>query len=295
MKRFIICLALLTFTFCSSEDCLKESSTDSCKSIAVEDFDGFSCFASVSGCIIFPKDTDIQKAFIKLNKGFSLEYFSAVEGYPIDFMKIPSFNKESYTEDEMIVRNEASLTDEQKNVMKSNNTCYYNFINRFNESENKYNNVEDKNICYKASKFSELDGLVDCGYIDFKFKTLGNKDVSIKTCFPTPNENMPEELKQYFKEIVLETYYIERLLEIKETMEDDTDSYEIVVENSNGNKVLYTDESDVPIPILIKNSRDYDEKATKLVNSFWDTLYEVGQQLSSFIGSINKKIINIIF
>ena len=81
------------------------------------------------------------------------------------------------------------------------------------------------------------------------------------------------------------------MLDIKKILANDAEdpSYNIVVENSNGNKVLYTDESDVPI--LIKNSRDYEEKATKIVNSFWDTLYEVGIQLSSFIGSITKKII----
>ncbi len=49
-----------------------------------------------------------------------------------------------------------------------------------------------------------MDGLMDCGYIEFKFKTLSNKNLSIKTCFPAANENMPKELKKYFKKQVLE-------------------------------------------------------------------------------------------
>ena len=91
-----------------------------------------------------------------------------------------------------------------------------------------------------------------------KYTNSNNNQFTIKTCFPIPDNKMPEELRKFFKKIFIDLYvrsmfpllfnYIEIYDEIKKRYEEArrlyTSDWEIIVEDKNGKKVRYTPNSE---------------------------------------------------
>ena len=98
-------------------------------------------------------------------------------------------------------------------IIKSKNTCGYLLFGRYfdeaisNPDLNGYPNINDKNICFKASKFPELEDLIDCGYAEIKYK-VNDEEYKINTCFYLPNDKIPENIVKVYKET-----FIDQLLE----------------------------------------------------------------------------------
>ena len=76
-----------------------------------------------------------------------------------------------------------------------------------------YPSIGDKSICHNAEQFPDLKGLVNCGFAKVKFTTWENKEYNFTTCYYSPDNQFPEELKilwRYF-------YFIDKdLFEILE-------------------------------------------------------------------------------
>ncbi len=86
--------------------------------------------------------------------------------------------------------------ENDKNIIKGNNTCGYislgRYIDNIDNYINGYPNIEDKNACFNVDQFDDLKNLIDCGYAEIIFDTYSEEIKTNKTCFYMPNENLPE-------------------------------------------------------------------------------------------------------
>ena len=186
--------------------------------------------------------------------------------------------KENYLKDEIIKFNKKELTDEDKRVILSKNTCSYLYLGRFldkfkdMDENNDFSNfkekinIPNKNLCFNIEQIPELNNLVDCGYADVNIITEDNKNYNYKTCFFVPNDNMPEEFKSYFRALFLEGILEQSINGIVSTMalldeyekyqkmineEEDggsrrrltNPSFEVIVEDKTGKKIKYSSTS----------------------------------------------------
>ena len=281
----LITLILINAIFCTAFECDEEEVLEKCSEHNIE-YEGFSCYklkyieTSEDGneevensCISFPDEAGNQKAFINFYIGKFKESFSMFGGLYFDGERIEDdldypytvhLNKQSYSKGEEIIITEAKFSEEDKNIIKSNNTCSYLLYGRhldnildYKENNNMenyrgYPNITDKNICFKAAQFPELTNLIDCGYAEIKYFT-GDEEYKINSCFYIPNDKIPETIKSYFK-----TNFIDSMMEYLSLIwfeglsgddDDDDDErrrrlsafkgYQITVEDKNGKKLQY--------------------------------------------------------
>ena len=279
----LITLIITNAIFCTELECDEEKDQEKCSQHSIE-YEGFSCYklkyieTSEDGneevetsCISFPDEAGNQKAFINFYIGSMKESFSMFGGLTFDGERIEDdlddlytvhLNKQSYSKDEEIIIRDAKFSEEDKNIIKSNNTCSYLLYGRhldnildYQENNNMenyrgYPNITDKNICFKAAQFPELTNLIDCGYAEIKYFT-GDEEYKINSCFYIPNDKIPETIKSYFK-----TNFIDSMMEYLSVIwfeglsgDDDDDErrrrlsafkgYQITVEDKNGKKLQY--------------------------------------------------------
>ena len=280
MKRLVIGLALLSLIFCSDESCSDEDDKTKCSDHSV-DSEGFSCykysnkFEDEEGCVVFPNNGNSQKAYLDLSNGMMKEFYSAYpqieegeeeeEEENKDLVQFYS-NKETYEKDEEIILRGKNISQSDREIVFSKETCTYYYYGRVMDNlmqngfqdYNGYPNIADKKVCFNAKQFPELENLIDCGYAVIKYN-IGSNKYEIKTCFYIPNNKMPEDLFRYFKSHFInelfgeEGIFRELFFGISGDDSDDEDnrrllsstySFEIEVEDKNGKKVKWTDTTD---------------------------------------------------
>lgn len=278
----LITLIIINAIFCTELECDEEEDQEKCSEHNIE-YEGFSCYKVKNiettedgneevktSCISFPDEAGNQKAFINFYIGSFKESFSMFGGLYFDGERIEDdldypytvhLNKQSYSKGEEIIITEAKFSEEDKNIIKSNNTCSYLLYGRhldnildYQENNNMenyrgYPNITDKNICFKAAQFPELTNLIDCGYAEIKYFT-GDEEYKINSCFYIPNDKIPETIKSYLK-----TNFIDSMMDLLSLIwfeglsGDDDDErrrrlsafkgYQITVEDKNGKKLQY--------------------------------------------------------
>ena len=216
MKKiiYILYLVFAGYIYCTELECQAEKDQTKCSSHAIE-YEGFSCFKfsnvalKQKGCYDFPVNTKNQISFFNITNGISKELSSGFVDYDESLMDGNEMNilileKVISNQNEEASINSRDLTQDEKAMIKSKNTCSYNSYGRvFNDINNKnikkFQNIDNKNICFNSQQFPELRDLVDCGYADIKMIMPGlvdekNREYHLKTCFFIPNDNLPNEL-----------------------------------------------------------------------------------------------------
>ena len=248
MNKFIILCILFYSIYCSYSSCLGETTGFSqCKNHDIE-FNGFSCYKcdypiiddeedeveDNMYCIPFPDKSETQKKYKKFILGYYKELGSSIEEMKKEITAISIFKKEKYSKDETITFEIEKLSNEDKKILKGNKTCSYLLKGRYLDNIKKYPsgypNIVDKNICHNAEQFSDLKGLVNCGYAQIKYY-IWDKPYNYSTCYYIPDNNFPEELKVLWR---LLYFQVEELFDILEWGDDE---YEKNIGNK-GNKIF---------------------------------------------------------
>ena len=172
---------------------------------------------------------------------------------------IPTFDKESYKKDEIIVTKLINITKEDKEKRERNNTCLYKYYYYTFSDEDGPHNVTDKNICFNVEQYDELKNKLDCGYATIKFIKEGKVVGVLNTCYFIPDKNFPDTIENYFKKLYYDAHFsnypsidivIEYNLTKKRKLQNAQKSgYEMIIEDRNGRKLKYTSDSDEPIKI----------------------------------------------
>ena len=300
MKKIITILILFSVAVCTLDECKREKDSTKCESHELE-YDGFSCYSYThesgdeKGCAGYPDDKDTQKIFFKFFNGVDKEINTQqIQSATLDpegeeIVKYYYSLNETFEKGDTIVLKETILTDEEQKIDKKK-TCSYLYYGRFIDLNMddliegktvKYDDIEDKTICFNAAQFPELKDLVDCGHAEIKF-TVKDKEYKLKTCFYIPNDNMPTELQTYFKSQLIDPLFAKegkfeflssfiepssegsrRLSKSRKLQEN---NYEIVVEDKNGKKVKYSGSSD-KIEVLEKGSNSNNDSNDRNVAS----------------------------
>ena len=281
MKRLIILFLAINSIFCSIQECAEEEDYSKCSTHTIDEIKGHSCRYYVynyhSGteeeededdeekfCQIFPDSSEDQQVFWKLENGDLSEIYSVNKFYVPNWQKeffyfVP---KQNYFEkDENIEVNSRPLTEDEINMIGSENTCLYQILGRVykNFRDNKLN-ITDKNICFNTNQFPDLKDLVNCGYGTIKLN-ISNNIMAINTCFFIPDNNLPVNFNYMFKKdfvenLIVSIYYIsnygaqnylnskvkkigEKLRKLQDELDEDV-QYEVEVEDKFGKKYRYT-------------------------------------------------------
>ena len=291
MKQFIFFLTLIYFSFCSMESCNDITDQEKCNAEPIG-VDGLYCFkANIENenvdkdmgehkteCMTFPIDPDNQKIFFKFVNGIIKESLSSYGKLPEEYTanlyeslesQIWESRKESYAKEETIEIGPGKLSNEDKTILKSEQTCSYYYFGRYFKNllfyddkgpNTNYENIKDKNICYNAKKFSEFNNLIDCGYAEIKV-TLDGREYNINTCYLIPTANLPEMFNEPYSDFqkgFLIDYMLNTIIKSMAGKGDDGDgedldnrirrrrrletdlSFEIAVENKYGRKITFS-------------------------------------------------------
>ena len=271
MKMFIVLLLIITVIYCSYDSCENEDNYTKCSSHTIDELAGFSCHLFSSNvdtegdldseqyCNIFPDSYKNQKILCKIEKGYAKEYIS-IHPENIDIFNdaILEPQKEFYEKNETIIFKKKLLSNEEIAIIRSNNTCfyqYYQYIGRFKNNSSENYNFKDKNICFNTIRFPELKDLINCGY--------AGKIFTLNTCFFIPDNHLPNDFQIFFSKRFIESealaftddldnkqkifpgtlQLIKRKKEKGRKLEDDELKYEITIEDKYGKIYKYTDKS----------------------------------------------------
>ena len=235
MKKVLILLSLIYFSFCSLEECGGYTVQEKCNEIDLGQ-NGLFCFkANITNeylededeyeyeyegyeeeektkCMPFPTEAENQKLFFQVYNGFLKEtfsmygkiYYSGEEQLDIENLEsqLMKSRKDFYTTDEIIQIDSGTLSSTDKDKLLSEKTCTYYFYGKFFKSyildpEPNYEDISDENLCYNAIKFNEFKNLIDCGYAEIKGKYNG-QDFEIKTCYLIPTANIPDMFNEVY-------------------------------------------------------------------------------------------------
>ena len=214
----ILFLLLISYTFCTINECNLSQDQTICNDIDIE-IDGLSCYKvndDFQKCLVFPDDPKNQKLYWKLKNGIKKEISSSTD-YDIEYYE--NFNqdkkeeeliftegkKDSYNLGETIEEKATQFSSKDLTTIKSKNTCSYLYYGRFyGKSLTQYPDIQNKSVCFNAEKFDDFNDLVDCGYSTIKFIT-DYETYTINTCYFISNENIPSELEILFKSIYYES------------------------------------------------------------------------------------------
>ena len=309
MNKFIIFSILIYSIYCSYSSCIAETTDSSqCKKHEIE-LNGFSCYkadysrfgegAEGLHCIPFPNDSKVQKKYRSFFVGYYKELASAREERRNEITEIPIFKKGTYSKDETIPIETEKFSKDDIKIIKGNNTCSYLLEGRYLDNLKKYPsgypNIEDKNICFNADQFSDLKGLVNCGYATINY-AIGDKEYNYSTCYHIPDNNCPQEIQEIWP-MFYEKEHIFQILEwededekkignkaneiIKKSnkrklQENFGKEYEIIVEDKFGKKVKYSSNS-TKIEVIEKgdeNATSYSERNSsyKILNMIFGLL-----------------------
>jgi hypothetical protein len=228
MKKLIITSMMILTIYCTVESCRKETDQSKCQSHTMESgFNFLSCYKyEVDGnphkCWPLFTSDELQKTYVKYARGINKEFYSVYQLSVDDDSKILNiFDKETYSRDDIIkmkgVKLVDSLTEKDKNIMKSNNTCMYRSYARFLDVDlyygNKQINVSDKNVCFNADKFDDLKDLMNCGYYTVKAE-FNNTSFVFTNCFRTLDRKADSDFKKYYLKLISKSIllgYINRL------------------------------------------------------------------------------------
>ena len=278
MKMFIVLLLIITVIYCSYDSCENEDNYTKCSSHTIDELAGFSCHLFSSNvdtegdldseqyCNIFPDSYKNQKILCKIEKGYAKEYIS-IHPENIDIFNdaILEPQKEFYEKNETIIFKKKLLSNEEIAIIRSNNTCfyqYYQYIGRFKNNSSENYNFKDKNICFNTIRFPELKDLINCGYASITINKAG-KIFTLNTCFFIPDNHLPNDFQIFFSKRFIESealaftddldnkqkifpgtlQLIKRKKEKGRKLEDDELKYEITIEDKYGKIYKYTDKS----------------------------------------------------
>lgn len=233
-------------TVLTSYNACDNANSDQCSSINVEEreFQNWKCEKVNNACTYVPKNSETKKIFEKIVKGEDKEIAAA---------NYEKFLDNSY----------GSFSQEDTDIINRKNTCSYISFGNFKSSESsstKYNGVSDKNLCFNAEQFSDLKGLVNCGYAEVLIKINGqNKNINL--CSYVPTKDVNEDLIPYIKYRFIDKITMDELEEIIEDgklgrmLDENELSYEITIEDKNGRKVKFSDQNyDIQLVSLEKES-----------------------------------------
>ena len=304
MNKFIILSILIYSTYCSYTSCVAGTNDKSeWKNHKIE-FNGFSCYKSdysyfgegAEGlhCTPFPNDSKVQKKYRSFILGYYKEIASAREEYGNGVTEIPIFKKGTYSIDDNIPFETEKISKDDIKKIKGKNTCSYQIEGRYVDNiknfPSGYPNIEDKNICFNVDQFSDLKGLVNCGYAKV-INRIGDKVYNYSTCYHTPDNKCPQEIQDIW---TLTYFQTEKFFDIIEWEDEDekkmgnkakekvktsnkrklqenyVNEYEIIVEDKFGKIVKYSSNS-TKIEVLEKgdeNATSYSERNSnyKLLN-----------------------------
>ena len=264
MIKLLLLVLSIYCVYCTMDECNECTNQNLCNSIDVGN-ENFYCFKTdfpnsdvKSKCQAFPKEAEHQKLYFQLNISLTKELFSCYandyissygEENAIEVVENSLFKaeKEFYDVNEVVKIIGATLSSEDKEILKSDKTCAYYFYGRYAQnSKKKYREITDRKICFNAMKFKEFENLVDCGYAIVKFNVNG-EDYEFKTCHFVPTSNLPKISNDIFTnylvgEDIEELMYNDLFLHISDKYHDDENiiTYEIEVENKYGRKVKYS-------------------------------------------------------
>lgn len=272
MNKLLLLLLSIYCVFCSMDDCTYSTDQDLCNSIKVED-NSLYCFKAdlydplreevVSQCLVYPKTAEYQKLYWQLENGLNKELYS-IDGknYVTEEIEAQLIKpkKEFYNTNEVIKTGPGSLSSKDEEIFKSENTCAFNLFDKFMRNPNeKINNITDKNTCFNARQFEDLENLIDCGYAIIKFKVNGENH-EFKTCHLVPTSKFPQSYSilymSYIEEGAADDLLKDLLLHISKNDGSDerrrlaTITYEIEAENKYGRKVKYSSQNTQNFEIL---------------------------------------------
>lgn len=273
MKKIIIISMMFLTINCTIESCQAEADQSKCQSHKMESgFDFLSCYKyQSSGMKCFPLFTSekLQKAYTKYMKGVYKEIYSIFE----DGINrtVVYFDKETYSKND-IIRTKQSilndiLTEKDKNIMKSNNTCKYRNYARFIDVDfyygNKEINVSDKNVCFNVDKFDDLKDLMDCAFYTATGK-INNKTFVFTNCFGVVDIDADSDFKKYYFKLLFISDYLASVktpfvsaysASVRNTTAYDKvkrqlDSQglqiiDVVVEYRDGNKIIFNENGEI--------------------------------------------------
>ena len=283
MKRIIVFILSIMFCsiLCSRESCVQEKDQSKCTSHTMEEkFNYFSCFKYENDekddvCIPFFTSEKTQQTFQKYMRGYQKEMESGHPYYHVDetlvYYEIDTKNKIIGIKETPFMD---SLTDKDKKILYSNNTCLHRSLARFIDSEYYKGvnnlNISDKNLCLNVERYDDLKDILDCGYATIKVK-YNNKVYVLNNCFATLDNNVEDTFKQAYKDIYFSSYYETYKQIIPEFMKkvaqnpdkskrrqlEEEYDFEISVEDRHGNIIHYN-----------KNGEEIDgDEPTKTLNS----------------------------
>ena len=304
MKRIILFAFIISFIYCSYDSCSAEESVSKCSLQDLDEIDKFSCYGMAladppevevdededfGGCIAFPDTADYQKIYWRLAKGYMKEKISVyqkIQPYIVDIPSIIEPTKDFFGKDEVVYVKYVSLTDEEKKIVKSENTCQYKFEGKFTYEHNeKFVNITDKNECFNTQLFPDFRNLLNCGYATINFNISGNL-FTYKTCYFIPDNHLPVEFQKMFHaqflneglSSIIESYSYESSFSVKSNkankqrkLEENDFKFEIEIEDKFGKKYKYNDYNDAPEIIeegLQGNKYIYDENGTKMIANY---------------------------
>ena len=267
-------MMLLTIN-CTIESCQTEVDQSKCQSHTMESgFDFLSCYkyeANNNPHKCFPLFTSekLQKAYFRYSRGIFKETYSIFEDG--ESRTGLTFDKETYSRDDIIKIKEVKindiLTEKDKNIIKSKNTCKYRNYARFIDVDfykgNKEINVTDKNVCFNVDQYDDLKDLMDCAYYTAKGK-IDNKTFVFTNCLGVIDKNADSDLKKYYLKQIFKTDYITTVQhpiisaynayvakttaydKVKRQMASQKlQDFEVVVEDRDGNKIIYNENGDI--------------------------------------------------
>ena len=278
MNRFIILISIIVFCYCSQEECENSSDEEKWNSIAIEHNELYCFKAKVYGekeCIPFPKKAEEQKIFVNMVNGLIKKIYSFYGSYWKHFTELFSDNllktsKDSYNLNEVveIEKLKSGLSEEDKNILFSNQTCSYLLLGRFYFNPTReYPSIKDKNTCFNAKQPTELKNIIDCGYANFKFSVDG-KDYEFNSCYLIPTNTFPKYFSESFMESLgnFESIMMDNLfkylagMNIEEPFEEFEErrlseiTYNIEVENKDGRKIKYSSDNKLDFEVIAEGS-----------------------------------------
>lgn len=268
-------MLILSIIFCSFSSifsfvtfCFNETNVTQCQRESKEE-EGISCrkvrYFFRNGkedemCGIYFNNETLQKIYRNYRIGdIYKETFSVFELSYMSGFSLWDFDNDTYRKDETIRLREYNfldvLTEDEKKIIASNNTCYHRQLEHDMDSDKFINNSLDKNVCFNVNRFEELKDILDCGYFIIRI-FYKNKLYEHNNCYKIPDANMDEKfkklfLKYYYTEsvkdyidVVIDSFvknYVEKdeLYKSNKRQLEDSLEYEIYIEDKYGNKKKY--------------------------------------------------------
>ena len=266
---FLFFIILISYIYCTIEECESTKDQKYCNNIKIE-FDDFYCYKANlldnknTKCLAFPKEKEKQKLYGNLINGLFKDLFSffgkeindsteeaLIAKKTIEKMLFKS-KKEFFDINEVIETEQGTLSSKDIDIISKENTCGYYLFGKY-MNENLFENIKDRETCFKISKFDEIKDIIDCGYAVMKL-FINHEEYEFRTCYYIPTDKLPKSFIPIYMSLIKENlesqdgvlnilYYhvIGNDDEIFEEIIKSSDiDYIVEVENEFGRKVKYS-------------------------------------------------------